>query len=424
MRYALHTIDNELEYLPYKVNKEDVSNYKQLANKGIYQCPDCKANLIVKYGEERGMYFSHLHSEACMESKQTDRALTRYNKQNQRETKKHRAIIDIVYDELNAQSKINRHLSVEFGFRAKPNFKVIPDILLTIDQKEIALSFITKVNPSKDESLAKEIIKRHHYFIEQNLFPIWLIERKELAIEKEKNSIVLWEAEHTIASYTSEDREWEILSKELCPNPNFFKLYNYPLSTRLNKLETGSLYYLYDENDKIIVNIKRFLKDHNNRPYRAFLLHEGYSLSLADALSVTPENKLLLCDPHQELSNRKTFLDNHLELQKLEEERVQKVRKKEEDRKKSIKQTTPSILISTSKNKKINSSKKTKMSNDLLYDLLRVRIKINSQEKILIQDYLEETGMEPLEIWGIVELYKCKSYKELENRLIGKKVID
>ncbi|MBN8208933.1 competence protein CoiA-like family [Bacillus sp. NTK071] len=407
-----------------------MTNYKQLANKGIFQCPDCKAKLIVKYGEERGLYFSHLHSETCKESKQYNNALTRYQKQNERETKKHRTIVDIIYDELKAQSRINHHLFVEFGPRAKPDSKVIPDILLKIEHKVIAISIITNVNPNKDESLAREIIKRHNYFEQNNMYPIWFIERKELAIEKEKTSIVLWEAEYKIAAHTSEDREWNSLIRKLHPTINFFKLYNYPIENRLNKLETGSLYYIYEEKEKLIVNIKRFLKDRTYRPYRAFLLHEGYSLPLADALSISSENKLLLSNPNQEISNRKKFLTNHLELQKLEEQRLKKVREKEEKKKalQLIKKesnnhldlTSSSTMKSSSRNKSISTKKKSTLTDKLLYELLRVRIKLNLHERNLLQDYLESTNIEPIEIWELVEIHKCKSYNHLEKLLNSK----
>jgi hypothetical protein len=56
--------------------------------------------LIVKAGEKRGIYFSHLHSEACATSIIVDKAEKRYSKQIEHETPKHKVLIDIVYDEL------------------------------------------------------------------------------------------------------------------------------------------------------------------------------------------------------------------------------------------------------------------------------------------------------------------------------------
>jgi hypothetical protein len=89
LREALHVIDNELVSLPYSVTGEEVSNFKKLAEKDLFQCPYCSAKLIVKYGDERGLYFSHQHSEACVDSKNVDKAEKRYRKQTERETKIH-----------------------------------------------------------------------------------------------------------------------------------------------------------------------------------------------------------------------------------------------------------------------------------------------------------------------------------------------
>jgi DNA-directed RNA polymerase subunit RPC12/RpoP len=68
MREALHVIDWTVKRLPLTVTKEEVRNYRLLASKGVYKCPYCDSNLIVKHGEERGTYFSHQHLESCEES--------------------------------------------------------------------------------------------------------------------------------------------------------------------------------------------------------------------------------------------------------------------------------------------------------------------------------------------------------------------
>jgi competence CoiA-like predicted nuclease len=69
MREALHVIDKKLERLPFSATGDEALNYKKLAEKDLFQCPYCSAKLIVKHGEERGLNFSHQHSEACVESK-------------------------------------------------------------------------------------------------------------------------------------------------------------------------------------------------------------------------------------------------------------------------------------------------------------------------------------------------------------------
>jgi hypothetical protein len=47
------------------------------------------------------------------------------------------------------------------------------------------------VKPTVDSKLANQISKRHRYFLDQGMEPIWFIEKKEQSIEKDKNATVL-----------------------------------------------------------------------------------------------------------------------------------------------------------------------------------------------------------------------------------------
>ncbi|MCT8139973.1 hypothetical protein H1D32_21085 [Anaerobacillus sp. CMMVII] len=137
MREALHVLDNEPVRLPLSATTEEINNFKKLADKDLYQCPYCHAKLIVKSGEERGLYFSHQHSESCEISRKVDKAEKKYSKQVARETKKHKVIIDIIYDELVVQSKIKPNIEVEYGFKAMPDLNEYPDIWVKVDNKEL-----------------------------------------------------------------------------------------------------------------------------------------------------------------------------------------------------------------------------------------------------------------------------------------------
>lgn len=222
MRDALHVIDNELYRLPYSATKEEVNNLKKLADKDLFQCPHCKAKLIVKYGATKGIYFSHQHSEACEESRKIDQSEKRYIRQIERETKIHNTIQAILYDEISNQAKNNSMITADYGYRAKPDLKEFPDIWVKVADREFALSVITNVNSLVDNKLSTTISKRHQYFLEQGMTPIWFVEKKEQAIEREKNSIVLWDAELTIAAKTNQDREWESLLASLIKDKMFF----------------------------------------------------------------------------------------------------------------------------------------------------------------------------------------------------------
>ncbi|WP_251033700.1 hypothetical protein [Bacillus sp. ISL-75] len=53
LREALHFIDNELISLPYSATNEEVSNLKKLAEKDLFQCPYCKAKLLIALNRMR-----------------------------------------------------------------------------------------------------------------------------------------------------------------------------------------------------------------------------------------------------------------------------------------------------------------------------------------------------------------------------------
>ena len=323
MREALHVIDNELIKLPNFATNEEVSNLKKLAEKDLFQCPYCKAKLIVKYGDEKGLYFSHQHSEACEESRKIDQAEKRYSRQIERETKTHNIIQTILYDELSNQARTNPMIQVDYGYKAKSDLKEYPDIWVKKGDTEFALSVVTNVQSAVDSKLANQISNRHQYFIEQGMEPIWFVEKKEQSIEEEKHSIVLWDAELSISAKTNEDKEWDSLLSEIVKDKMFFHYFHYPVSMDNLVIDVRSMYYIYSNKDRIVVKVQRFLKDRVVKPYRAFLLNDGYELSFADALVI--KNEFLLSNPKMELQYRNEFIQKfqRLKLEFQEQQRVQ-----------------------------------------------------------------------------------------------------
>lgn len=306
MREALHVIDNEMTSLPDSTTKEEVNNLKKLAEKDLFQCPYCKAKLIVKYGEERGLYFSHQHSEACEVSKKIDQAEKRYRKQLERETTNHHAMLAILHDELTNQAKINSMIQLDYGYKAKPELKEYPDIWMKIGEKEYGLSIVTSVTSSMDSKLANQITKRQQYFLEHGMEPIWFIEKEEQSIEMSKNALVLWDAELSISSKTEEDKKWDHMLTELIKDQHFFAYFHYPVSMDPPTVDVRSVCYIYSNVDRTVVKVMRFLKDREVKPYRAFLLNEGFEIPFADALVVKKE--ILLSQPKVEEENRKEFI--------------------------------------------------------------------------------------------------------------------
>ncbi len=428
LREALHVIDNEIVSLPYTASNEEISNYKKLANKELYQCPFCKAILIVKSGEERGLYFSHQHSEACDESRQTDKAEKRYRKQTERESKIHKTMVDIVYDELTIQSKIKANIDVNYGYRAKTELKEYPDIWVKIGTKEYALSIVTSISPKEDSKFAKMIIKRHEYFQEQGLEPIWFIEKKEHSIEKEKNSIVLWDAELTISLKTNEDMLWDSFLGDIIQDRSFFRYFNYPVDMDDLPIDVRSMYYIYSNEDGIVVRVQRFLKDRIMKPYRAFLINEGYEIPFADALVL--QDGFRLSPPDVEEAQRKGFL---LRSQKLMRKHQEQLRIKEEERKQALKKEQEnSEILKVQRQKAIEEQrlflqdlvehnkmvKHKKISYNDLKVLLKKKINLTQKEQMeLWTKIMPKIGYNSTYIWNLVVENNCRAFAELRDIL-------
>lgn len=429
MREALHVIDNELYRLPYSATKEEVNNFKKLADKDLFQCPHCKAKLIVKYGDTKGIYFSHQHSEACEESRKIDQAEKKYSRQIERETKIHNTIQAILYDEISNQARNNIIIKVDYGYRAKPDLKEFPDIWVKVAEREFALSVITNVNSLVDNKLSNTINKRHQYFLEQGMEPIWFVEKKEQAIEREKNSIVLWDAELTIAAKTNQDREWDFLLASLMKDTMFFKYFNYPVSAENIAIDVRSMYYIYSNGDRIVVKVQRFLKDRLVKPYRAFLLGDGYEIPFSDAVLI--KNEFLLSNPTLEAQYQNEFIQKFKQLQfefqekqRFEEERrqqeeetrqklMQEILQQEQERRKKI-------LEQMSKQKLQGNPKRNSVSTyDDLKFLLKERIGLTQPQQMELWNiYMPKVGFKNSSVvWNLFVKHDCKSFDELRTVL-------
>jgi hypothetical protein len=429
LREARHVIDNELINLPYSATNEEVSNLKKLAEKDLFQCPYCKAKLIIKYGDERGLYFSHQHSEACEVSKKIDRAEKRYRRQSERETKVHNVMLAILYDELANQAKTNSIIKIDYGYKAKPNLKEYPDIWVKIGEKEYGLSIVTNVKSSLDSKLANQITKRHQYFLEQGLEPIWFIEKEEQSIEKSKNALVLWDAELSISAKTKEDKKWDSMLAEMVKDKKFFNYFNYPVSMGNPTVDVRSMFYIYPKEDRIVVKVMRFLKDRVIKPYRAFLLNEGYEIPFADALVVN--NEFLLSQPQIDEEYRKEFVKKfqQLQFQFQEQQRIQKEQRQLEEyqKKKLMEEMVEQRLerkqqllrqMLEQKPQPSNQPKKN-LTYSELKTLLRERIHLTQKEQMeLWTRFMPQLGLGNSSlVWELVVEHNCQSFNELRTIL-------
>jgi hypothetical protein len=429
LREALHVIDSEIFRLPSSTTKEEVSNLKKLADKDIFQCPYCKAKLIVKYGDEKGLYFSHLHSEACEESRKIDHAEKRYNRQIERETKIHNTIQAILLDEISIQAKNNPIIKVDYGYKAKPHLIEYPDIWVKVADRDFALLVVTNVKSIVDSKLSNTISRRHQYFLEQGLEPVWFIEKKEQAIEKEKNSIILWDAELTIAAKTTEDREWDAILATLIKDKMFFQYYNYPLSMDNIAIDVRSMYYIYSNGDRIVVKVQRFLKDRAVKPYRAFLLGDGYEIPFANAVLI--KNEFLLSNPELEVRYQNDFIQKFKQLQFAftEQQRIEKERKKQEEeaRQKLMQEMLQQeqerrkkILEQISSQKLQGNQEPIRVSSyDTLKFLLKERIGLTQRQQMeLWTSFMPNIGIKNSSVvWDLFVGHGCKSFDELRTVL-------
>jgi hypothetical protein len=412
MREALHVIDKEIITLPHSTNEDGVNNLKKLAQKNLFICPYCQAKLIVKAGDERGLYFSHLHSEACEPSKKVDQAERKYKKQIERETKIHNVIINILHDELSTQAKINTNIIADYGYKVKSDLKEFPDIWAKIGAKEFALSVITNVSSSTDSKLSNQIIKRHQYFKEQGMEPIWFIEKKEQAVEVDKNAIVLWDAELVISSKTEEDRLWDNLLAQVINGSEFFNYFNYPIYNESVQIDVRSLYYINSNDERIVVTVQRFLKDRTDKPYRAFLLNGGYEVPFSEALTIKDE--FLLSNTVSEDELRKIFLNKY---QLAKESFLEEQRRQEEERHHEAERKK--LLLKQLLDQKQDTSPNQfgeHISYADLKSLLRERIHLKQSEQMeLWNHFMPKIGFNNSAlVWNLVVEHNCTSFEELK----------
>lgn len=91
------------------------------------------------------------------------------------------------------------------------------------------------------------------------------------------------------------------------------------------------MYYIYSYEDRIVVKVQRFLKDRLVKPYRAFLLGDGYEIPFADAVLI--KNEFLLSNPVLEDQYQNEFIQRFKKLQFefMEQQRIEKERKLQEE---------------------------------------------------------------------------------------------
>jgi len=119
--------------------------------------------------------------------------------------------------------------------------------------------------------------------------------------------------------HTKEDKRWETLLRTIAKDNSFFERFNYSPSTNVMNLNVRSMYYVYSTENRVVIKVQRFIKDGVTKPFRAFLLSDGYVLPFAKALY-----NLRLGDSGIEEQERQKFSKKY---EQLEQEWLERKRK-------------------------------------------------------------------------------------------------
>jgi hypothetical protein len=254
--------------------------------------------------------------------------------------------------------------------------------------------------------------------------PIWFIEKNEQSTEKEKNSIVLWDAELTIASKTNEDKEWDSMLTSVVKDKMFFQYFNYPVSMENLAIDARSMYYINSNEDRIVVKVQRFLKDRIVKPYRSFLLNDGYEIPFADALVI--KNDFILSNPDIDKQNRKEFIKRYQilrheyhEMSRIKEEERQRAIKEEQEQEKKLKialedeQKRKQKLRQDILNQRTTLNIPKKMNYEKLKSLLRANINLIQREQMELWSIMPALRHDYQFVWDLAVKNECKSFDEL-----------
>lgn len=230
-------------------HKNNTQLIKNIGEKGGYRCPFCYEKLRFRSGEYNDKHFANFKGMSCEESEIQEKQIEKYKQAKKRESKKHKIITDFILAELNVQAQIHPNLSVDLGVIKKANegWKYYPDIILTMESEEIAISVLTNVTPIRDIRLINSIKKQNKYFKEKGLKIVWFVEEKEQAVNIDNYVIHLWETEVNLAIETHEDNLWTTFLRDLKAkneNHSIFRVFEYDIQKNMMENRVKSLYYV------------------------------------------------------------------------------------------------------------------------------------------------------------------------------------
>jgi len=314
MNFAINTGDNSVEFIDRLLNKNTIKEVKQLAKKRLFACPYCQVSLNVRSGDARGSHFAHPPNTTCLESKQVETAYRQYQKQIKRESFRHSILVSMIKDEIETACKGRVDVEIIEGYRVNRFTPYYPDLYVCIGSREWAITVLTDMSEKENLEHAKNFKARHSYFLENNLEPLWLIDKANFAEEKEKRSIILWQIEWLSSLENSEDYNWKKSIGQYTSRKELFRTLGYTTSEPDKDLSVKSIYYLSREEEKNYIRVLRYIDDRTEGIYRGFLIGETSTITFGQALYIENES-FRLRNPENEIHLRQTFKEEFLQLQ-------------------------------------------------------------------------------------------------------------
>ncbi|MDN7243533.1 competence protein CoiA family protein [Planococcus sp. N028] len=334
MREAWHTNNKKTYIIPQDLTKEEIENHKQIAKKGTFLCPYCKAKLYVKSGEIHGNYFSHLHSESCEESKKSDARHSQYEKQKKSDSSRHPQILAMMFDELDVLSKVYPHLSNSYGYLNPEFTKFIPDISLKINEHIYAITIVTNITSLTDATKAKNIEKQREYYTALGYDPLFFIERSNLGIDIDKQSLVLWASEKEALTIQNADENWMSFLSNLAPVNELQEVLNLPYTD----LNVKSIMYITPADQEIAIEAFHVVEHPNTSPVKVHFLSKPYKLNFSQAFKLA-NDILTLANLQIELENQSKYSEKFRQAkhiyQEEQKEKEQQVKIDTEHKRKS-----------------------------------------------------------------------------------------
>ncbi|MEO4054487.1 competence protein CoiA family protein [Solibacillus sp. CAU 1738] len=369
MREAWHTNDAKIYIIPLNLSKTEFENHKQIAKKGTFLCPYCKAKLYVKGGEKREKHFSHLHGESCEESKKSEARYTKYVNQKKNDTPRHPQILAIMKDEFDVLSKVYPFLNNSYGYLNPLFTKYIPDISLIINDHKYAITVLTNISSTNDITTARNIQKQKDYYESIGYEPLFFIERSHLGIDIDGQSLVLWATEREALTSQKADLQWQGFLSQLAPIVEQQKVLKLPKTDLIVK----SIMYITPANQAIAVEVFHVLEQSNTTPVKAYFLSYPYTITFSQAFKLDADS-LTLADLNVEMdmqskyaeklkAAKEAFIAEQQELERLKLEEGKLAKPSFMDRKQQtlIKQKTYQDSFNNSDYSKADANKKMEM---------------------------------------------------------------